>query len=148
LQKSMKNPLLAGLLNMLVPGSVHIYISQERRRFFLTFIGVELVLAIVVWFGTSLQSSRSSTLPQGLCPGALALMVLIPLFLNGLKAATEHNKILDYEILYQSRRPASRGNDGEQLKKIQEMRDEGLISEQQYNTRKSQVITKKSRPSP
>lgn len=143
MKKSTKNPLLAGLLNMLVPGSIHIYIRREWRKFILTFIAMVFVLAIAVWVGVSLQGSRSFSLPQGVCPGALALLVLIPLFLNGLNAAKEHNKILDDEVLYHSREPVSQDEDNEQLEKIQKMRDEGLISEQQYDTRKSQVGSKK-----
>jgi hypothetical protein len=143
MKKSMKNPLLAGLLNMLVPGSIHIYVGKKWLKFLLTFIGMGVVLAIAVWLGSSLQSSRSFGLPQGVCPGALALIVLVPLFLNGLKAAKEHNKILDDEVLYHSREPVSQDEDNEQLEKIQKMRDEGLISEQQYDSRKNKVVSKK-----
>jgi hypothetical protein len=143
MKKSTKNPLLAGLLNMLVPGSIHIYVGKKWLKFLLTFIGMGVVLAIAVWLGSSLQSSRSFGLPQGVCPGALALIVLVPLFLNGLNAAKEHNKILDDEVLYHSREPVSQDEDNEQLEKIQKMRDEGLISEQQYNSRKSKVVSKK-----
>lgn len=142
MEKSEKNPLLAGLFNMLVPGSVHIYVRNNWRKFVLTFIGMVLVLAIVVWVGISLQGSRSFSLPQGVCPGLLALIVLVPLFLNGLNAAKEHNKLLDDKVLYRSRKPVSEEDDDEQLKKIQKMRDEGLISEQQYEVRKSKVGTK------
>lgn len=143
MKKNRKNPLLVGLLNMLVPGSHHIYLRKEWRKFILTFIGMELVLAIAVWVGASLQGARFFSLPQGLCPGALALIVLIPLFMNGLNAAKEHNKILDDEVLYQSREPVSQEADDEQLKKIQGLRDAGLISEQQYDDRKSKVDSKK-----
>jgi hypothetical protein len=143
MKKSTKNPLLAGLLNMLVPGSIHIYVGKKWLKFLLTFIGMGVVLAIAVWLGSSLQSSRSFGLPQGVCPGALALIVLVPLFLNGLNAAKEYNKILDDEVLYHSREPVSKDEDNEQLEKIQKMRDEGLISEQQYNSRKSKVVSKK-----
>ena len=141
MEKSKKNPLLAGLFNMLVPGSVNIYIKKEWRKFILTFTGMVIVLAIVIWVGVSLQGSRSFSLPQGVCPGVLALIVLVPLFLNGLNAAREYNKILGDEVLYDSRKPVSQ--DDEQLKKIQKMRDEGLISEQQFNTRKSKIDSKK-----
>ena len=143
MEKTKVNPLLAGLLNMLVPGSINIYIKKKWRKFILTFVGMVLVLAIVVWLGVSLQGARSFSLPQGLCPGILALIILIPLFLNGLNSAREHNKILEDKALYQSRKPVSQEDDDEQLKKIRSMRDEGLISEQQYDTRKSKVISKK-----
>ena len=142
MEKSKKNPLLAGLLNMLVPGSIHFYIKKDWRKFGITFIGMVLVLTIVIWLGTSLQSARSFNLPQGLCPGILALLVLVPLFLNGSKAAVEFNKNLDDKDLYQSRKPVSQDDNNEQLKKIQKMRDEGLLSEQQYNTKRDQIASK------
>jgi hypothetical protein len=126
-----------------VPGSIHIFIGREWRKFILTFIGMELVLAIAVWLGVSLQSGRSFSFPQGVCPGALALLILVPLFLSGQKSAIENNKVLGDEDLYQSRKPVSQDNEDEQFRKIQKMRDEGLISKQQYEHRKSKVIPKK-----
>ncbi len=139
MNKTSKNPLLAGLLNMVVPGSVHLYVNREWLKFFLTFIGMGLLLAIAVWVGTSLQSARFFSLPQGLCPGALALLVLVPLFITGRNSAVEHNKIQGDEILYQTRKPISQDSDEKQIKRIQKMRDEGLISEQQYENKKSKV---------
>lgn len=143
MEKNKKSPLLAGLFNMLVPGSVNIYIKKKWRKFILTFTGMLIVLAIAIWVGVSLQGSRSFSLPQGVCPGVLALIVLVPLFLNGLNVAREYNKILEYEVLHDSRQPVSQDDDDEQLKKIQIMRDGGLISEQQYNTRKSKIASQK-----
>jgi len=143
MEKSMKNPLLAGLFNMLVPGSANIYIKKQWRKFILTFTGMVIVLAIVIWVGVSLQGTRSFNLHQGLCPGVLALFVLVPLFLNGLNMAREYNKVLEYKVLQDSRKPVSQDNNDEQLKKIQKMRNEGLISEQQYDTRKSKIASKK-----
>ena len=143
MEKSKINPLLAGLFNMLVPGSVNLYIKKNWRKFILTFTGMVIVLVIVIWVGVSLQGSRSFSLPQGVCPSILALIVLVPLFLNGLNVAREYNKILEDKALYDSRKPVSQDDDNEQLKKIQKMRDEGLISEQQYNTRKSKIASQK-----
>jgi hypothetical protein len=143
MEKSKLNPIAAGLLNMLVPGSINIFFKKGWKRFLLTFVGMEIVLAIVIWVGISLQGTRSFNVPQGLCPGALSLVVLVPLFLNGFKTATENNKIQSDKALYQSRKPESADNDDEQLKKIQTMRDEGLISKQQYEARKGKIGSKK-----
>ena len=143
MEKNKKNPLLAGLFNMLVPGSINAYVKKKWRKFILTFVGMEIVLAIAIWVGLSLQSARSFSFPQGVCPGVLALVVLVPLFLNGMNAARELNKNLDDEVLYQSRKPVNLDNEDEQLQKIQRMRDEGLISEQQYNTQKSKIASQK-----
>jgi hypothetical protein len=143
MEKNQKNPLLAGVLNMLLPGFIHVYLKKEWLKFILTFVGLELVLAIVIWFGSSLQNTRSFGIPQGLCPGALALFVLVPLFVSAMKATTEYNKILDSETMYQSQKPVSQDDDDEQLRKIQKLRDDGLISAQQYDTRKNRVGKKK-----
>ena len=143
MEKSKLNPIVAGLLNMLVPGSINIYFKKGWQRFLLTFVGMEIVLAIAIWLGISLQGTRSFNVPQGLCPGALALVVLVPLFLNGFNTATEHNKIRSDKALYQSRKPPISEDNDEQLKKIQTMRDEGLISEQQYEVKKGKIGSNK-----
>jgi hypothetical protein len=62
---------------------------------------------------------------------------------SGMKATTEYNKILDSETMYQSQKPVSQDDDEEQLRKIQKLRDDGLISSQQYDTRKNRVGKKK-----
>jgi hypothetical protein len=142
MEKSKLNPIVAGLLNMLVPGSIHIYFRKGWQRFLLTFVGMEIVLAVVIWVGISLQGSRSFNLPQGLCPGALALIVLVPLFMNGFNSATEHNKILSDKDLYATRKPVNSDDEDEQLKKIRKMRNEGLISEQQYKVKKNKIESK------
>jgi hypothetical protein len=143
MEKSRINPLIAGLINMLLPGSINVYANREWRKFVLTFVGMELVLAIAIWLGLSLQSARFFSFPQGVCPGVLALIVLVPLFVSGLNAAKELNKNLDDKVLYQSRKPVSQDNEDEQLQKIQKMRDEGLISEQQYNAKKDKIVSQK-----
>ena len=143
MEKDKKNPMLAGLFNMLAPGSIHMYLGKEWRKFILTFIGTELALAIAIWLGISLQRLSFFNIPTGLCPGALALIVLVPLFRNGLNAATEHNKSLDDADLYQSRKPVSQDGNEEKMEKLQKMRDEGLISEQQFSAKKNQVDSKK-----
>ncbi len=142
MEKSKINPLIAGLINMLLPGSINVYAKREWRKFALTFVGVELVLAIAIWLGLSIQSARFFGFPQGICPGVLMLMVLVPLFMNGLNTAKEFNKNLDDKVLYRSRKPVNQDNEDEQLQKIQKMRDEGLISEQQYDARKDKIVPK------
>ena len=143
MEKSKINPLIAGLINMLLPGSINVYVKREWRNFVLTFVGVELVLAIAIWLGLSIQSARFFSFPQGICPGVLMLIVLVPLFLSGLNSAKEFNKHMDDKVLYQSRKPVNQDDEDEQLQKIQKMRDEGLISKKQYDTRKDNIVPKK-----
>ena len=79
------------------------------------------------------MNSLLFNVPQDLCPGALAPVILIPLFVNSQKAVSEHNKSPDDVVLYRSRKPVSQVNDSEK------MRDTGLISEQEYGLRKSKL---------
>ena len=135
-----KNPLLAGLFNMLMPGSGYWYVDQDRERFIKTLIvGIAAVAAMVV-LGTILQKTTGFPLPQGLCMGMLLLIVLVPLFLNGQRAAVHHNFVIDNASLYTARQ---RGNDEAQLARNQNLRDKGYISEQEYDSRKDSIASKK-----
>jgi uncharacterized membrane protein len=135
-----KNPLLAGLFNMLVPGSGYWYVDQDRDRFLKTLIiGIAAIAAMIV-VGTIFQNTRGFPLPEGLCTGILLLFVLVPLFLKGQRAATQHNFVLDNASMYTARQ---HGNDAAQLAKNQNLRDKGYISEQEYDSRKDRIETKK-----
>ena len=134
-----KNPLLAGLFNMLVPGSGYWYVDQDRERFIKTLVvGIAAIAAMIV-VGTILQKTTGFPLPQGLCMGLLLLIVLVPLFLNGQKAAIHHNFVMDNASLYTARQ---HGTDEAQLARNQHLRDKGLISEQEYDSRKDNINSK------
>ena len=135
-----KNPLLAGLFNMLVPGSGYWYVDQDRERFIKTLIvGIAAIAALIV-LGNIIQNTTGFPLPQGLCIGILLLMGLVPLFRNGQKAAIHHNFVLDNAVLYTARQ---RGNDEAPLARNQDLRDKGLISEQEYDSHKDSITSKK-----
>ena len=135
-----KNPLLAGLLNMLVPGSGYWYVDEDRGHFIKTLlIGIAAILAMVV-VGTILQKTTGFPLPQGACVGMLLLIVLVPLFLNGQKAATHHNFVIDNASLYTVRQ---HGTSEAQLARNQHLRDKGMISKQEYDSRKDNITSKK-----
>jgi uncharacterized membrane protein len=134
-----KNPLLAGLFNMLVPGSGYWYVDQDRERFIKTrVVGIAAIAAMVI-VGTILQKTTGFPLPQGLCVGMLLLIVIVPLFRNGQKAAIHHNFVMDNAGLYTARQ---HGNNEAQLARNQHLRDKGLISEQEYDSRKDNITSK------
>jgi hypothetical protein len=134
-----KNPLLAGLLNMLVPGSGYWYVDEDRGHFIKTLlIGIAAILAMVV-VGTILQKTTGFPLPQGACVGMLLLIVLVPLFRNGQKAASHHNFVMDNASLYTARQ---HGTGEAQLARNQHLRDKGMISEQEYDSRKDNITSK------
>jgi Predicted membrane protein len=135
-----KNPLLAGVLNMLVPGSGYWYVDRDRDRFIKTLIvGIAAIAALIV-VGTIFQNTTGFPLPQGVCIGILLLIVLVPLFQNGQRAANHHNFVLDNASMYTTRQ---HGNNAAQLAKNQDLRDKGYISEQEYDSRKDKITSKK-----
>jgi hypothetical protein len=135
-----KNPLLAGLLNLLVPGSGYWYVNRDSGRFLKTLIVGIAAIAIFITLGSFLQKTTGFPLPQGVCVGALLLAVLVPLFLKGQQAAVHHNLVLNNATLYTGRQ---HGTDEAQLAKNQDLRNKGLISKQEYDSRKDSVAAKK-----
>lgn len=135
-----KNPWLAGLFNMLVPGSGFWYVDKDRGRFIRALmIGIAAIVVMIV-IGNILQRATRFPLPQGLCPGILLLLVLAPLFRGGHKTAVQHNFVLDNAARYTARQS---GSDEVQLARNQQMRDKGLISEQEFDSRKDSIHQKK-----
>lgn len=135
-----KNPLFAGLLNMLVPGSGYWYVDQDRGRFIKSLlIGIAAIAAMIV-AGAIFQTTAGFPVTQGICTGILLLIVLVPLFLKGHKAAQQHNSGLENAALYTARQ---HGDSAAQLAKNQSLRDRGYISEQEYDSRKDKINSKK-----
>lgn len=99
-----KNPMLAGLLNMLVPGSVYWFVEKDLNRFIKTLLGGIVVLFAVFQLGNAIQDIRNYSLPQGACTGILIMLVLAPLFLTGQKTASMHNQRVESTALYNLRR--------------------------------------------
>ena len=135
-----KNPWLAGLYNSLVPGSGYWYVAKDRERFIRTLIFGVAAFAVMILLGTIFQRTSGFPLPQGLCPGILLLLVLAPLFRSGHKAAIHHNSVLGVADQYTARQTGS--NDA-QLEKNQHLRDKGMISAQEFDSRKESINRKK-----
>ena len=95
MKKNKKNPLITGLLNMLVPGISYLYVDGDRGRFIKTLIGGVIAIVVLVLIGNNAQNSVDYSFPQGLCPGILLLIVFVPLFLNGQKTANRHNTSME-----------------------------------------------------
>ncbi len=116
--------------------------NRDGGRFIKTLIIGIAAFAVMIVIGTILQNTTGFPLPQGVCIGALLLIVLVPLFLGGQKAAHQHNFIIDNASQYSARQ---RGSDESQLAKNQELRDKGYISEQEYDSRKDSITTRKEK---
>ena len=134
--KEKKNPIIAGVMNMLLPGGGHFYVNNDRNRFIKTLAGSFLLITAMVFLSNAVQNIRGYSLPQGLCLGSLLLVILVPLFLSGQKAAHLHNIMLEGTAHYNVHRARVQGDDNARLEKIQKLRDEGLISEHEYQKKK------------
>ena len=135
-----KNPLLAGLFNMLVPGSGFWYVDRDRGRFIKTLIVGGAAIAALIVVGSIFQNTTGFPLPPGLCTGILLLFALVPLFRSGQRAAFHHNFVLDNAAMYTTRQ---HGTGEAQLARNQSLRDKGYISEQEYDSRKDSITSKK-----
>lgn len=139
MKKNKKNPLVAGLLNMLVPGISYLYVDGDRGRFIKTLIVGISAIVVLILIGINTQNNPEYSFPQGLCPGVLLLIVFVPLFLNGQKTANQHNTSTEKATQYGARQ---HGSAEAQLTKNQEMRDKNMISEQEYESRKEDISSK------
>jgi len=64
----------------------------------------------------------------------------VPLFQRGQSAAIHHNFVLESTAVYTARQ---HGSNKAQIERNQDLREKGLISEQEYNSRKDNLNSKK-----
>lgn len=140
-----RNPLLAGFLNMLIPGSSQLYVSNSWLKFILFFIGNIFMIYVAILVGNNIQEIKEYTLPQGLCTGTLLLGIFVFLFYSGMKKASIRNSDTDSAAHYQSLRTSNVSKDDPvaRLAKLQRQRDEGLISSEQQESKKAEIEKKK-----
>lgn len=139
-----RNPLLAGLFNMLIPGSAQLYVSNNWIKFILFFVVYGLVIMMAVLMGNNIQMVTEYTLPQGVCTGSLLLIVLAFLFYSGMNMASARNNQTDSTAHYQSlRHNVSTDDPISRMAKIQQQRDEGLISSEQQAAKEKEIKSKK-----
>lgn len=137
-----RNPLLAGLFNVLVPGSSHLYVDNNWLKFIQFFIGGALAITVAVVIGNNIQLLPEYTLPQGVCTGSLLLIIFGLLFYNGMQAASARNSQSDSAAYYKSRRIVSDDDMATRMEKLLKKRNEGLISKEQYDTEKTEIEKK------
>ena len=139
-----RNPLLAGLFNVLIPGSSQLYVRNNWLRFGLFFVVYSLVIFIAALVGNNIQNVREYTLPQGICTSTLLLGIFAFLFYSGMKMASERNRETDSAAHYASMRThVSKDDPVARLAKLQRQRDEGLISSEQQEVKKAEIESKK-----
>jgi hypothetical protein len=139
-----RNPLLAGLFNVLIPGSSQLYVTNKWGKFLLFFVVYSLVIFSTVLLGNNIQQVREYTLPQGLCTGTFLLIIFAFLFYSGMKMANERNTQTDSAAHHRSKRTTTVSTDDPiaRLAKLQKQRDEGLISSEQQEAKKAEIKPK------
>jgi hypothetical protein len=139
-----RNPLVIGLLNVLIPGSSRVFVSKDWGKFILSFVVFTFLIVVAVQVGNNIQNVREYTLPQGLCTGILLVSVLAFLFFSGMREATARNREIDSAAYYHSKRTdASKGDQISKLAHLQKQRDEGLISSEEQDVKKAEIESKK-----
>ena len=139
-----RNPMLAGLLNMLIPGSSHLYVSKNWLKFILFFILYGFMIFVAILVGNNIEKIPEYTLPQELCTGLLLLGVFGLMFFSGMKEASARNSEIDSSAHYHSlRTDASKDDPITKLAKLQRQRDEGLISSEEQDTKEAEIKSKK-----
>jgi hypothetical protein len=141
MDKDNKNPLLAGLMNVLVPGSSHLYINRDWGKFIRAFIIGVLAFTVAYLTGSTVQDTRGVDLPQGLCMGGLLMAVVVVYFISGFKVARERNNEMNASAFYDSKRSASHAGGKISFTKTQKMRDESLVSDQEYDAENAKTAS-------
>ena len=134
-----KNPLIAGLLNMLVPGFGNYYVGKNLKGFLITFIVSAVLVVLAIMLGTAIQDIKNSALLVGLCPSALVLAILVPLFVKGMQMARAHNGSMDSTARFNESRQSMKGTEQSKRDQIKKMRDTGLISKEEYDQKNDKM---------
>lgn len=138
-KKESKNPLLAGLINVLIPGSSHVYVNKDWGKFIRAFLVSILVLGAGGAMADIVQGARGFALPQGVCTGTLLLIVASVLFSAGYKIGRTRLQEANASTFYNSKRQPSHGSIAAQHAEAQKMRYEGLISEQEFEDKNEKM---------
>ena len=133
-----KNPLLSGLMNVVLPGSSQLYVNKD----WVSFLGSFLVGIVA---GKPRPGFTHIPLPNGLCTGVLLLIVVVFLFISGQKTASGRNNEKISSAFYNSKRVVSHESDEKQLAQIQGMRDDGLMWEEEFEKKSAKIRLKKSK---
>ena len=134
-----KNPLLAGLMNVVLPGSSQLYVNHDWGRFAGAFVLGVAAFTAAIWGGSVVQTARGYTLPTGMCMGIMLMAIIMILFNSGQKTAKERNTQIKTAAYYNSKRTVPHETYEQRNVRTKKMRDEGLISEQEYKDKNAKV---------
>jgi len=142
MDNKIKNPLLAGLMNVVLPGASQLYVNHNWSRFVGTLVAGVAAFVAAVWVGNLVQGARGYFMAQGVCMGLMLMAVFVVLFLSGHKTAQDRNAEINTAAYYNSKRMVSHDSHEIQHAQIQKMHDEGLISKQEFDEKNAKVNSK------
>lgn len=133
-----KNPLIAGFLNVLIPGLGHLYLGHWPGciLWFFLYIAAGGVLIFLANY-----AEKSGHFQSGLPIIIAGILYAFLLFSDGITFANRHNKKAALAA------PDTSKTDGPEdtqtkLKKLQEMFNAGLITQQEYESKKADILSK------
>jgi len=134
-----KNPLIAGLLNTLVPGFANYYVGRDLKKFLTTLFVSIVLIFLAVTLANAIEAVKNYSIAAGICPAGLLLVILVPLFVKGLQMAGTHNRGIDSTAIFNKSRQSMKGTQQSKMDQIQKMRNTGLISQEEYDKKKDKV---------
>ena len=146
-----KNPWIGGLLNLLIPGLGRYY-AGDRLGGVLTLIIFPLALIALAVFVVPLLVSilvnatggNPSEIAQSTMQGITALVIVLlwlAMFPSGYAFVKRYNKKRAASVP-ETKRPTEPQDPEAKLKKLQEMRSAGLITQEDYETKKADILSK------
>ncbi len=138
-----KNPLIAGALNTLVPGSAHYYVGRNLRGFATTLFVSIVLIFLAVTLANAIEDIKNYSIAAGLCPAGLLLVILVPLFVRGMQMARTHNGGIESAAIYNKSRQSMKGTEKSKRDQIQKMRDTGLISQEEFDQKNDKMDEEK-----
>ncbi len=94
MNKEIRNPFVAGLINVFVPGVSHLYVSRDWYRFITALVTNIFVLMITLATGVIAQETPKASLPQGVCMGILVGFFVAAMFFSGFNLARKNNETI------------------------------------------------------
>ena len=144
-----KNPWIGGLLNLLVPG-LGVFYTGERGRGCSVFVGFIFLVVLCpfvvpLFVGLTIEAtgasiSISQTTMQGIVGIAIVLLWLA-MFYGGYSFVKRYNDKLAASVP-ETKRPTEQEGPEAKLKKLQEMLSTGLITQEDYETKKADVLSR------
>jgi hypothetical protein len=134
-----KNPLIAGLLNILIPGLGHLYLGHWPGCI-LWFFGYAVIGGIVFFIASFVERSFGDHL-QGLPTIILILLFVLMLFNDAFTFAKRQNKKAAL-AMPETKKSEEQEDTQAKLKKFQEMFNAGLITKEDYERKKADILSR------